>query len=223
MITAGLKLTGVERCPQCGIANPTLEFKAVVSDSRDLERQQRTWLCYICTSCFDLIAVRGMVLFDPIGTADPRMALLSGPMRPDIVLPKPLAVSSELPERAKRYLEQASGSLYAPDGAVMLAGSAVDAMLKEKGLVNGSVHKRIEDAVTTGILTRDMAEWAHHVRLGANAPRHADLEDPHATREQAIQAIQFASALGDFLFVFPARVAKGKEAAEAAETSKAPE
>lgn len=121
-----------------------------------------------------------------------------------------------LPDRAARYLSQAIGSMFAPDGAVMLAGSAVDALLKEKGYTAGSVYERINKAVEDHVLTADMAEWAHAVRLEANRPRHADLDEPHATAAEAKQSIEFAKALGDFLFVFPARVAAGKQAADEA-------
>lgn len=98
----------------------------------------------------------------------------------------------------------------------MLAGSAVDALLKEKGYTAGSVYERINKAVEDHVLTADMAEWAHAVRLEANRPRHADLDEPHATAAEAKQSIEFAKALGDFLFVFPARVAAGKQAADEA-------
>jgi hypothetical protein len=84
----------------------------------------------------------------------------------------------------------------------MLAGSAIDAMLKEKGLVTGSVYARIEQAVTDGILTKDMSEWAHAVRLEANSPRHADLDDPHATPLRAQQVVDFATSLGIFFLFF---------------------
>jgi uncharacterized protein DUF4145 len=98
-------------------------------------------------------------------------------------------VAEELPETARSYLKQATESLHAPDGAAMLAGASVDAMLKSKGLESGSVYERIEEAVKQGILTRDMAEWAHEVRLGSNRPRHADKGRPHTTHEEAKQAV----------------------------------
>ena len=101
----------------------------------------------------------------------------------------------------------------------MLAGSAVDAMLKLKGYDDGSVYSRIEKAVKDGLLTIEMRDWAHAVRLEANKPRHADLDEPHASQESATQTIEFAEALGEYLFVLPERIARGKRAAlEAAGT-----
>jgi hypothetical protein len=117
-------------------------------------------------------------------------------------------VDVELPQKARTYLRQAIASLHAPDGAAMLAGSAVDAMLKAKGLESGSVYSRIDEAVRQNILTREMGDWAHEVRLGSNRPRHADEQDPHVTHEEAKQSIEFTKTLGVVLFVLPSRVAK---------------
>lgn len=140
-----------------------------------------------------------------------------------VVLPEPTVVDEDLPERAKRYLGQAIESLHAPDGAIMLAGSAIDAMLKEKGYLEGSVYARINKAVDDHVLTVGMSEWAHAVRLEANKPRHADIDDPHATKEMAEQTIKFAEALGEFLFALPARIERGKRASvEAEQTNSTP-
>ena len=95
----------------------------------------------------------------------------------------------------------------------MVAGSAVDAMLKHLGYESGSVYARIDQAKSDGLLTSGMAEWAHSVRLGANRPRHADKDAPHVSPAEARQSVDFAEALGNFLFVLTARVNRGIEEA----------
>jgi len=95
----------------------------------------------------------------------------------------------------------------------MVCASAIDAMLKERGLSKGSLHARIDTAANEHIITTDMANWAHHVRLEANGQRHADGEDPLPTKEDAERSLEFALALAEFLFVLPARVTRGLEAA----------
>ena len=95
----------------------------------------------------------------------------------------------------------------------MLAASAVDAMLKDRGYQEGSLYSRIKSALGDHLITPDMALWAHQVRLEANSPRHADDDEPHATPDGAAQAVEFASALAHILFVLPSRVTRGlKEA-----------
>src|SRR5262249_34257461 len=126
--------------------------------------------------------------------------------------PSPRTVSSSIPDRARTYLSQAVGSLSAPNGAVILAASAVDAMLKAKNLTKGTLCARIKDAAETHLITADMAEWAREVRLDANDPRQADNDRPHHTTESAGRVVDFALALADFLFVLPGRVTRGRDA-----------
>jgi hypothetical protein len=42
----------------------------------------------------------------------------------------------------------------------MLAASAVDAMLKQRGYTEGSLYARIEKAANDNVLTSEMAPWA---------------------------------------------------------------
>jgi len=92
----------------------------------------------------------------------------------------------------------------------MLAASAVDAMLKAKGLREGSLYKRIDTAAATHLITHEMGLWAHEVRLDANDQRHADDVSPLPSSEDAERVVEFANAVAQFLFVLPARVAKGR-------------
>jgi hypothetical protein len=214
---------GLRRCPQCGIASPTLSLEHVLYSlkrekiHREVGQGQHIpgWGVFRCTTCDEVVCIKGAYPYFTDATA--RLAGVNGHGAQGYqVLPEIGADLSDIPTRAATYLRQASESLSAPDGAVMLAGSAVDAMLKAKGLAGGSVFDRINAAVAGHLLTPEMGEWAHAVRISSNNPRHADEDDPHATAEDAKKVIEFAEALAQFLFVLPARVARGKQAAEAA-------
>ena len=100
-------------------------------------------------------------------------------------------------------------SIHAPAGAVMLTASSVDAMLKAKGYTDGSLYTRIDKAAADHLITTDMAQWAHAVRLDANDQRHADESANLPGEADAKRCIDFASALALFLFTLPARVRKG--------------
>jgi hypothetical protein len=127
--------------------------------------------------------------------------------------PSPLSIDEAVPEPAREYLNQAARSLSNPAGCVMLCASAVDAMLKAKSYKSGSLYTRIGKALEDHLITAEMAQWAHEVRLDANEPRHADEESPLPTDKQAKKCIDFAMALAQFLFVLPSRVQRGlKEA-----------
>jgi Domain of unknown function (DUF4145) len=125
--------------------------------------------------------------------------------------PKTRAVKDGVPEKAANFLRQAMNSGDAPDGAVMLTASAVDAMLKDRGYGVGSLYARIEKAAEDHLITNEMALWAHEVRLDANDQRHADEAAQPATAESAKRVIDFATALAEFMFVLPARVRRGRK------------
>ena len=91
----------------------------------------------------------------------------------------------------------------------MLCASSVDAMLKAKGLREGSLYSRIDQAAEQHLVTAGMAEWAHQVRLDANDQRHADENAPLPAQQDAKRCLEFALALAEFLFVLPAKVTRG--------------
>lgn len=121
-------------------------------------------------------------------------------------------VDAEVPDRPRVYLQQAQESLHAPAGALMLCASSVDSMLKIKGYAEGSLHARIEKAVSDHLITPEMATWAHEVRLDANDQRHADEGASLPSQQDATRAIEFSMALAEFLFVLPGRVQRGIKA-----------
>lgn len=108
------------------------------------------------------------------------------------------------------FLNQAINSLHTPAGAVMLTASSVDSMLKAKGYKDGVLNSRIKKAAEDHLITPEMAEWAHEVRLEANDQRHADEDAPLPDEADAMKAIEFAKALAQFLFVLPDMVTRGR-------------
>lgn len=186
------------RCPHCNVDTPNLS-RIHQAETRDHSGSDlRRWFVYACTKCGGLV------------TASSRD--FGGDVLE--VFPASWTVEEDLPPRAKSYLEQAVASKHAPAGAVMLAASAVDAMLKEKGYAKGSLFDRIEKAAADALITADMAKWAHEVRLDANDQRHADEVATLPTSDDGARSIEFASALGTFMFTLPARVRRGIKASE---------
>lgn len=215
MANIGPNLTGVTRCPQCGIANPNLRFSSFVLYPRTNSEQVSGWVIYQCSTCYDVVCSKGTFSFTQMNSQAAQY-LLSNSQFTAIIIPRGRTIENDLPVKARSYLEQAIASLHAPDGAIMLAQSAVDAMLKVKGYTDGSAYSRIEKAVIDHVLTEGMRDWAHAVRIESNKPRHADVEEPHASRSLAEQTIRFAEALGEYLFALPARIESGKQASNAA-------
>lgn len=192
-----LKLTNyleLDRCPHCNVATPALTRCFNQPTKRHDDSDPRLWSVYVCARCGGVVTAAAGQDKSVVKEVYPRGR--GGP-------------SEDLPLDVQRYLQQAMESLHAPDGAVMLAASAVDAMLKAKDSKQGTLYNRIDQAVVDNLLTEDMGKWAHQVRLDANDPRHADEERPHMTEDEAKQCVEFALALGQILFVLPAQVSRG--------------
>ena len=191
----------VERCPHCNVANPNIFLQHRLDTNTYNNVNQRFWGIYACKSCGGVVTVAAKK------NHLQQLQIIE-------IFPSPVNVDDCLPDRAKAYLEQSISSLHAPAGAVMLAASSIDSMLKSKGYSSGSLYGRIEEAAKDHLITKDMAMWAHEVRLEANDQRHADDTANLPSTADAQRIIDFALALGQFLFVLPFRVEKGIQQAK---------
>ena len=181
------------RCPHCAVASPNLQRAQSLQTNNHDATWPRLWGIYVCRTCGGIVSAWAK-------GADQAIAG-HFPSTPEI--------DSDIPERPREYLRQASESLHAPAGAVMLAASAVDAMLQAKGYVDGTLYGRIDKAAKDNAITADMAAWAHNVRLDANDQRHADQAASLPTEQDAARVLAFATTLAEIMFVLPSRVTKG--------------
>lgn len=202
----GPDLNGIGRCPHCSVANPVLvhQWSSKGPSQRSDGDRGEYWGAFRCTTCGSICLMRSR------GEPGSKFNI-------DAVFPPAKAAHEDIPEPARTFLQQAFETLHAPDAAAVMAGSAVDAMLKHHHYVEGTLYSRIDQALEANLLTKGMADWAHSVRLGSNRPRHADAQKPHVSREEAIQSVDFAEALGNFLFVLTARISRGIQAAKHAD------
>jgi hypothetical protein len=215
-------IEGLPYCPHWGTANPAsvrLNVGSVpASAGRGGELFERVvlWAMYRCTTCHDVILVES----EPT-TELPRARLAIRRM-----FPQPPQIAVDIPNPARRYLQDAQSSLHASSASILSSNSAIDAMLKTKGFPrydsNGKEHSlnsRINEAAEGGVLTKGMAEWAHAIRVDANDQRHADDNlaalSNEALRRKAEGTLNLAKAIGEFLFVIPAMVEAGKKGAAA--------
>jgi hypothetical protein len=132
------------------------------------------------------------------------------------IIPAPRTISELFPAKVKHFMAQAQETLTSPSASVLMSAAAVDAILKNKGLTSGSLYKRIEQAASTGIITKEMATLAHDVRLDANDERHADDNAHPPSDSDAQRCFDFAEAIAEMIYILPARV---KRAGGASETS----
>lgn len=189
-----LRQLTLERCPHCQVDKPSLVRNHSLKTQDAVGGASRFWAVYICGRCGGLVTAWAR--------KDSGLVEAIYPVTPE--------VHEAVPSPAKEYLQQALQSQHAPDGAVILSASSVDAMLKAKGYKEGTLYARIKQASEKHLITAEMEEWAHEVRLEANNPRHADEINPLATADDARRSIEFTNALALFLFVLPDLVKSGR-------------
>jgi hypothetical protein len=187
----------IDRCPHCSVAHPNLSKRHHLTTKDHSGQMERHWYFYTCSSC------GGVVTAWSVNPGEEAVQ----------IFPQPQEVEEDIPDKPKTYLEQAIASIHAPAGAAMLAASSVDSMLKIKGYNEGSLYNRIEKAADDHLITKEMAAWAHEVRLDANDQRRADENSSLPTQDDAQRAVDFTKAFADFLFVLPAKVQRGMEQA----------
>lgn len=183
----------IDRCPHCNVDKPNILVCTFFQTRTHTGEHRGFWRAYRCVRCGGVIIAR----------SDKENGFI------DEMYPSGQQVDDSIPNPARDYLTQALDSLSAPAGSVMLSASAVDAMLKCKEYKKGSLYSRIDQAKEDHLITEDMALWAHEVRLEANEPRHADEIAPLPIHVDARRCVDFVLALGQFLFVLPARVQRG--------------
>lgn len=192
LMTGFLKL---DRCPHCGASNPNLNQIHSWTTTTHTGENQRVWAVYVCTRC------GGSVM----GSANKMNQTVHE------IFPLPEVLHESLPTTASKFLKQAIDSLASPSASIVMSASAVDAMLINKGIdgKGDTLNKRIKLAAEKHLITNEMSEWAHSVRLDANAERHPSSEHEFPTTEDARHTLQFAKALAEFLFVLPYKVQQG--------------
>ena len=189
----------LDRCPHCRVASPLLHCSNRGFYTKDSNQDnERFWRSFVCSKCGGVV----------VGGGSKDGGIITE------VYPKPETLQVGIPPRPAEYLRQAIESIHAPSGAIMLCASSVDAMLKVKGLKDGSLNSRIEEAASTHLITKDMSAWAHEVRLEANDERHADGNASLPNEVDAQRCIDFTKALAMFLFVLPAMVSAGRRKAK---------
>lgn len=188
----------LSRCPHCYVDNPNITVLWATDTHAHSGYNQRFWRIYYCKRCGGLITA----------------ASSSASGHVTEIYPSGIELDDSIPEKASAFLSQAIDTIHAPAGSVMLSASSVDAMLKSKGYLEGSLYDRINKAAEDHIITQEMARWAHEIRLDANDQRHAEIEETLPSEKEAKKCVDFAMALAQFLFVLPKRVERGLEDAE---------
>jgi hypothetical protein len=134
------------------------------------------------------------------------------------VLPWPLDAkpepNEEWPVGMHRFWVQAHDSLTNEnwDAANVMARSALQFVVQEKGATGRTLKAQIEDLVTKGTLHPLMKDWAEEVRIFANESAHPDAPIPaDATPQDSRDIVNFLDLLLLYLYDLPHQIAQFRQ------------
>ncbi len=116
--------------------------------------------------------------------------------------PKP---SENWPPEVQRFWVQAKDSLKNEnwDAAAVMARSALQFSLRDKGATPAKLYKEIEELASKGILHPLMKDWSHEVRELGNDSAHPELNAPPTDPKDARDIVKFLDFLLLYLYDLP--------------------
>lgn len=141
------------------------------------------------------------------------------------VLPWPLAgkrePSKNWPEGMHRFWVQAHDSLANEnwDAAAVMARSALQFVVRDKGAKKGSLKEEIQDLVAKGILHPLMADWSHEVRELGNDSAHPGPTSEPTDKQDARDIVNFLDLLLLYLYDLPKQISNYRRRKDTATTT----
>ena len=116
-------------------------------------------------------------------------------------------VPKHLPEQvAKKFREGCQILNTSPDASVGMFRKALELGLKDlsTGINAWQLEKRINAMADKGLLTKELKDWAHELRLDGNDAMH---EKEETTKDEAIQTRELTRYVLTYLYTLPSEVA----------------
>lgn len=201
--------TYVTTCGHCGARSSALVIRTAEPTANDGYR----WNCMlVCGSCGEGSIAQVRVTASNV--ANPAAFpgdIGSKPSHYEVLYFFPRKLAGKAPE----HVPPAAAAAFAEgvdnlnDGrftsAIMMFRRALDVGLKEfpSEIDAWKLEKRIDKLADAGLITKDLQQWAHKIRLEGNEAVH-ELDNP--TKEQAGELRLFTELVLIYLFTLPARV-----------------
>lgn len=127
------------------------------------------------------------------------------------ILPWPIgkaAPSENWPDAVQRFWTQAKVSLRGEnwDAAAVMARSALQFALRERGAEGKNLKSEIEDLADKGILHPLMKEWSHEVRGLGNDSAHPDPQAEPTKPQDAADIVRFLDFLLTYVYDLPKEI-----------------
>ena len=100
-------------------------------------------------------------------------------------------------------------SINANRAAVLMARTAIEATAKDKQITDGNLYQKIDAMAEKNIITDQLAEEAHEIRLLGNDMAHGDLAEA-VSEEDASDILGFLDSVMDYVYQQPMLLQKRK-------------
>jgi len=170
-------------CPHCGVYS-TISIRTAY-DSHHI---------YVCDQCDRLIL---LVINDKNQITD------QYPKRiPKLDPSIPQDVANDYVEAIKCI------DINANKASVAMCRRALQASLIQKGAKKEKLVEQIDELFNKGIITEDIKDWAHEIRLTGNIGAHPDQDGlKDVTSQDAEELIRFIEEYLNYVYIMPAKVA----------------
>ncbi|AIH04453.1 DUF4145 domain-containing protein [Thermodesulfobacterium commune] len=122
--------------------------------------------------------------------------------------PKPVYSHPSLPDKVRVVFEDLQEMLREKKEPSLIVGgcrAVLESAIKYLGGEGDRLIDKIDDLLRKGIITKPIADWAHHVRIEGNESLH-DLLYTDITPEEAEEIVEFVKLFLIYTFELPARI-----------------
>ena len=132
------------------------------------------------------------------------------------MLPWPLKLEKypeHWPEAVGRYWLQAKRSLRDEnwDAAAVMARSAMQVALREKGASGSTLKQEINHLASSGVLPALMKDWAHELRVLGNESAHPAASQPPTESLDAKDIVRYLDFMLTYLYDLPKDIEQYRE------------
>ena len=93
--------------------------------------------------------------------------------------------------------------------SVVMCRRAIQSSVIEKDANKGRLVDQIDELYDSQIITKDIKDWAHEIRVTGNIGAHPDEDGlQNVTKEDAEELIKFMEEYLNYVYIMPAKVAK---------------
>ena len=201
-------------CPHCGVKKSTFEMTSLVVHPLD----SAWWSLFAnCTACYMPVAARirtanGLKGQNPAGHPGDLTGYGSPWVLADVYpAPVQIEIPANIPHPVAKAFKQAAESRKGKhfDAAAAMYRKSMELALKalSPDIEAWKIEKRIDKMAAEGLITKELQEWAHELRLDGNDVLHED----EATAEMVDQMHSFCKFLLTYLYTLPEQVKAARE------------